>query len=143
VRQVRTPFSWFTNGLTVCLIRHLSPENNPFTPFFYMSGIGCLVAAGPLFLQESPLLIGAMGAIGLVAIATFAATAHLLFNKALVYLPSPRAGVISMLEVLFGGVCGFFIFYEPLTWRLILGGSLIIGSWLIGLFGFRRKFRKS
>lgn len=118
----------FGVGLTVTLIRRLSSENKPFTPFFYMSGVGCLVGTGPLIWQDAPFLIGPKGAIGLFAIAIFAATANLLFNKALVYLPSPKAGIISMLEVVFGGVFGFFIFGEPLTWRLILGGILIIGS---------------
>ena len=118
----------FFVGLTVTLIRRLSAENNTFTPFFYMSMIGCLVGAGPLFWQESPFLFEAKGAIGLLAIATFAVAANLTFNKALIYLPAPKAGIISMMEVVFGGVCGFFIFDEPLSWRLILGGMLIIGS---------------
>ena len=118
----------FGIGVTVTLIRRLSAENNPFTPFFYISAVGCIVGAGPLFWQESPLLIGAKGAIGLLAIATFAATANLVFNKALVFLPSPKAGIISMLEVVFGGVYGFFIFDEPLSWRPILGGIVIISS---------------
>jgi drug/metabolite transporter (DMT)-like permease len=48
--------------------------------------------------------------------------------KALSYLPSPEAGIIGMTEVVFGGILGLLVFSEPLTWRALIGASLILGS---------------
>jgi drug/metabolite transporter (DMT)-like permease len=122
----------FGYGLTITLIRRVSAFNSPLTPFFYISLVGTVVCIGPLLFQQSPILIQSQGAIGLLVISTLAACAYLASNKALSYLPSPKTGVIGMSEVVFGAILGLVLFNEPMGWRSVLGGFLIISSdiWL-------------
>jgi drug/metabolite transporter (DMT)-like permease len=118
----------FAYGMTLTLIRLLSHKNNSLTPFFYISIVGCFVSAGPLLLQDAPLLIGTRGLIGILFITTFVTIALLASTKALNYMPSPKVGLISMSEIVLGALFGYMLFNEPLTWRSVLGAVLILGS---------------
>lgn len=115
-------------GLTFTLIRRVSADNSPLTPFFYICVAGIVVSIGPVLLQPTLLTISADGLPALVTVAMLATAAHLAGNKALVYLPSPRVGVILMSEVVFGAIIGLLIFGEFLGVRTLLGGVLIIAS---------------
>jgi len=115
-------------GLTFTLIRRVSADNSPLTPFYYICAAGIAVSIGPVLLQPTMLAIPADGLPALAAVAVLATAAHLAGNKALVYLPSPRVGVILMSEVIFGAIIGLLIFEEFLGVRTLLGGILIIGS---------------
>lgn len=118
----------FGNGLTMTLIRRISHENNPLTPYFYVSVVGCVVCPVLLLWQDIPILIALEGFFGLVTIAILAALAHLFTNKALSFLPAPKVGVISLFEVVFGGVCGFMLFDESIGLRSLIGAALILCS---------------
>jgi drug/metabolite transporter (DMT)-like permease len=115
-------------GLTFTLTRRVSADNSPLTPFFYICAAGIAVSIGPVLLQPTTLAIPTDGLPALAAVAVLATAAHLAGNKALVYLPSPRVGVILMSEVIFGAIIGLLIFDEFLGMRTLLGGVLIIGS---------------
>lgn len=115
-------------GLTFTLIRRISADNSPLTPFFYICVAGIVVSIGPVLLQPRILAFSADGFPALITVAVLATAAHLAGNKALVYLPSPRVGVILMSEVIFGAIIGLLIFGEFLGTRTLLGGVLIIGS---------------
>ena len=82
----------------------------------------------PLLFQEAPFQIGTRGIVGVLAITTLALAATLASNKALVYLSSPRVGLISMSELVLGAVFGYFLFNEQLTWRTLIGAVLVVGS---------------
>jgi drug/metabolite transporter (DMT)-like permease len=47
------------------------------------------------------------------------------------YLSAERVSVIYLFEPIFGAVAAFFILGEILSWRLVLGGSLIFAATLI------------
>lgn len=113
-------------GLTMTLIRRVSPENNAMTPLFYISAVGCLVCFLPFVSSPSGILVSASGLWWLLAIGLLAVLAHIATNKALSFIPSPRVGIISMLEVLFGAVYGYLLFAEALGWSTLLGGALVI-----------------
>ncbi len=121
-------FASFCLGLTFTLIRRISADNSPLTPFFYICVAGIVVSIGPVLLQPTLLSISADGLPALLTVAVLATVAHLAGNKALVYLPSPRVGVILMSEVIFGAIIGLLIFGEFLGLQTLLGGVLIIGS---------------
>lgn len=44
------------------------------------------------------------------------------------YIPAERVAIIYLLEPVFGAVAAFFILSEDLTWRLFIGGGLILAA---------------
>ena len=58
-------------------------------------------------------------------------------------LPAAVVGHISYLEVVFALVWGAVFFTEPVTWRLIVGGGLIVVSMIIRAELVRRQSRRS
>jgi drug/metabolite transporter (DMT)-like permease len=122
----------FCIGLTFTLIRRVSQDTSPLTPFFYICAAGIVVNAGPVLYQSGTLMLATKGLIALSAVAVLATAAHLAQNKALSYLPSPRVGVICMSEVVFGAIIGMLIFAEFFGLQTLIGGVLIISSgiWL-------------
>ncbi len=119
-------------GLTITLIRRLRSDNNPLTPFFYLSAVGAVVCVGPVLAQTKHLEIGLPGISGVIAIGALGACALLCSNKALGALPSPQVGVIGMIEVPLGALGGLIFFGERLNWQLLFGAGLILVSsvWL-------------
>lgn len=115
-------------GLTMTLTRRVSPANNALTPIFYISAIGTVICFFPLFHSDVTFLVQAQGMFWLLAIGLLAVSAHIATNKALSYAPSPRVGIISMLEVLLGAVYGYVLFTETLGWSTLFGGALVIAS---------------
>ena len=115
-------------GLTFTLIRRYSIDHHALTPFFYFCLVGMLCSLWPLLAQPEPFNISSTGAIGLLAIVVLAGLGQVIMYKALAYIPSPDAGIISMTEVVFGGLLGYIIFSEPLSGRAFIGAVLIIGS---------------
>jgi drug/metabolite transporter (DMT)-like permease len=115
-------------GSALTLIRRVSRDNSPVTPYFYMSAVGCIVCAVPLAWHSGPVWPDSRGLPALAAIALLAAAAHLCTNRALRHLPSPVVGVVGMSEAVFGGVLGYVLFDEPQRWHSLLGGVLILSS---------------
>jgi drug/metabolite transporter (DMT)-like permease len=115
-------------GLAFTLIRRYSIDHHALTPFFYFCLIGTLGSLWPLSVQPEPFNISTGGIIGLLVIVVLAGVGQVIMYKALAYIPSPDAGIISMTEVVFGGLLGYVIFSEPLTGRAFIGAVLIIGS---------------
>jgi len=114
--------------LTFTLIRRYSIDHHALTPFFYFCLVGTLCSLWPLLAQPEPFNISSTGTIGLLAIVVLAGLGQVIMYKALAYIPSPDAGIISMTEVVFGGLLGYIIFSEPLSGSAFIGAVLIIGS---------------
>jgi drug/metabolite transporter (DMT)-like permease len=117
-------------GLTLTLVRGVSSVNSPLTPIFYVSVVGLLASFVPLFHPDVGFEVAPAGLAWVFVIGLFAVLAHIVTNKALGYIASPKVGSISMLEVVFGAVYGYFLFSEPLGWSTLLGGTLIIAATL-------------
>lgn len=117
-------------GLTMTLIRRVSPVNNAMTPIFYISAVGIVICFFPLLHEDVPFLVQSQGLWWLLAIGFFAVSAHIATNQSLWYIPSPKVGTISMLEVPLGAVYGYVLFAETLGWSTLFGGCLIMASGL-------------
>lgn len=113
-------------GLTMTLVRRVSSVNSSLTPIFYISVTSILVSILPMLYSDIGFSIPLPGWGWLLAIALFAVSAHIITNKALSYISSAKVGSIGMLEVMFGAVYGYILFFEPLGWSTVLGGTLII-----------------
>ena len=55
------------------------------------------------------------------------------------YLSAERVAVIYLFEPVFGAIGAFFILNENLSWRLLLGGTLIFAASIISEVNFKRK----
>ena len=115
-------------GLSFTLIRRYSSDHHPFTPFFYFCLVGTLICFWPLLAQPNPFKISIAGGLHLLSVVLFAGLGQVILYKALAYIPSPDAGIISMTEVVFVGLLGYIIFSEPLSGSAFIGAVLIIGS---------------
>ncbi|RAJ77279.1 EamA-like transporter family protein [Chitinophaga dinghuensis] len=60
-------------------------------------------------------------------------------NMAQRYISSERVAVIYLFEPVFAAISAYFILDEPLTFRLLLGGSLIFAATLIAEINFSKR----
>ncbi|GAB4028744.1 DMT family transporter [Spirosoma koreense] len=68
-----------------------------------------------------------------VAFSSLLSTAYMysVSNKAQQYIEAEKVALIYLFEPIFASVAAFFLLGEPFTWRLLLGGSLIIAATLV------------
>lgn len=115
-------------GILMTLVRRVSDVNNPLTPIFYVSALALVVSLVPMLRSGVGLAVPLPGVGWLFAIGLFAVSAHIATNRALGYIASAKVGSISMLEVFFSGVAGYFLFAESLGWSTLAGGVLIVSA---------------
>lgn len=116
-------------ALTLLLVRRLGRDNNIYTLFFYLCITGTLAGLGPLILQETPLLPQSSAAwISVGAVAIFSIAAQLSINQALIRKPAATVSIMMTAEVPLIAAFGVLYLGEPLSWRLVIGASLIFGS---------------
>jgi len=113
-------------GILMTLVRRVSDVNNPLTPIFYVSATALAASLVPMLLSGVGFAVPLPGLGWLFAIGLFAVSAHIATNRALGYIASAKVGSISMLEVFFSGVAGYFLFAESLGWSTLAGGMLIV-----------------
>lgn len=122
--------------------KRLLKEYKPFTILVYQITIGMLGLL-PLALFESggqfsPAQV-AWGPIIFLAVFT-TVFAQTLFNWGLARLPVSSSGVYFFIIPIVNIILAHFIFGEPVTWQLILGGILIIvGAYLVNDKGRNRE----
>jgi drug/metabolite transporter (DMT)-like permease len=77
--------------------------------------------------------------IGIVFCSLFStAYMYTVSNVAQRYISAERVAVIYLFEPVFGAIAAFFILGEALSWRLLLGGSLIFAAMLISELKYTR-----
>ncbi len=119
-------------AVAATLIRRVMGSCGPLTPIFYIMVVAGLACALPACLTPLPMgTLPATGMLALGAVTLFGILAYLAGNLALVLLPAPTVGVISMLEVVFSAGFGFLLFDEVVGPMALAGGALILAS---GLF---------
>ena len=114
-------------GLTVVLIRELRASNDSAIIYLYFCAMG-LIFCLPGFLTAPVIPSGRQDwflCIGLVATSL---TAQLLMNQGFGYCRSWEGGLFMSTEVPFTALVGITFLGDPMTWRLVVGGSLILGS---------------
>ena len=116
-------------ALTLLLVRRLGKDNNIYTLFFYLCITGTLAGLGPLIIQENSMLPQSEAAwVGVAAVAGFSIAAQLTINQALVRIPAATVSIMMTAEVPLIAAFGVLYLGEPLSWRLVIGASLIFGS---------------
>ena len=113
-------------GVTITLIRKVTPVNHAFIPIFYISAIGTIICFFPLLLSGDGFVVSPTGYGWIFAIGILAVCAHLSTNQALLYLSSPKVGMIGMTETLLGALYGYILFTETLGWSTLAGGAFIL-----------------
>lgn len=117
----------FIGSVAIILVRRLARDNNAMAIYFHLCLVGLIVCAVPLFFQSRPILPeSSFGWWILLFMAVPSLLNQLFMNQGFVYLRAPQVGVLMYLEVLFLAGFGIFWLGEPLTWRLIAGGLLIL-----------------
>ena len=129
-------------GVNTALVRKLSGEHNAYTIYFFF----CLVAAStcffPLAFGDAPILPLDINLVYLVAIGLTATVGQVAMNQGFYYLPAAEGGVLLMSQVVIAGGCGVLFFNEPLTWRLLIGGTLImLGGAFLNRTGRKKPMR--
>jgi len=116
-------------ALTLLLVRRLGKDNNIYTLFFYLCITGTFAGLGPLLMQTAPILPqSSAGWISVAAVAVFSIAAQLTINQALIRIPAATVSIMMTAEVPLIAAFGVLYLGEPLSWRLIVGASLIFGS---------------
>jgi drug/metabolite transporter (DMT)-like permease len=65
---------------------------------------------------------------------------QILMNQAFKFCKASEGSLILMSEIVFAGIAGVLIFYDPITPNFLVGGFLIVGSG-VGLNLMRQKSR--
>ena len=121
----------FGAGMATSMVRHLRRDNNIVTLYFYVCLIGILVTAAPMATApEGPLPGGAIGWIGLIVSSFLALGGQMAMNHGFKFIAAGAGGVIMMSQVVLAGLIGVIYLDEPLTWQLVVGGTLILGCGL-------------
>lgn len=125
----------FCYGLTNVLARKLGDDNCGLEPIFYY-GLFCAVCAVPM-----ALILGSHLGIDKLAnvltglgLGTLGSVGQLLCFAALRWLPAFKVGIIGSLEVFTGALASWLLFHDPMTFKALIGGALIIYA----AFGFRK-----
>jgi drug/metabolite transporter (DMT)-like permease len=112
-------------GFTVALVRALRKRNGPVVIYLYMCTMGTLITL-PVFLRD-PKLPGTpleWGLVGLI-VAT-AIVAQVAMNQGFFYCRSWEGGLYMSMDAVFSMLVGILFLGEPVTWRLFVGGGMIL-----------------
>lgn len=115
-------------GLNTSLVRRLSSQHTPYAIYFFFCLAAAVVSIWPLVLGVENLIPSGAGLLYLGAIGVVATIGQVLLNQGFFYLPATEGGVILMSQVVIAAAWGVLYFGEPLTWRLAVGGVLIMAG---------------
>ena len=120
-------FSSFIYALTVIIFKKESPNFSNWSIVFHQNFVGAVLftiifITFPEKPDTTQSLVSVVYAV-LIGIAGYG-----LFFSALRKIKASSASFIAYIEVVSGIMFGVFLFNETLTWNVILGGLLIIGS---------------
>ena len=114
-------------GLTVSIIKKLRETHGPVVIYLYFCLLGSIISLPPFLanpqIPSLPLEWLMLGGIVFSALA-----AQLLMNQGFRYCKSWEGGLFLRAEVVFTSSLGILVLGEPVTWRLWLGGAMVLGS---------------
>jgi len=131
-------FAGLIIGLTLVLIRKLREQDGPAIIYFYYCLAGCIMAC-PFYITAPHIPQNSAEVLIVVGIVLTSIAAMLLLNTGLRYCKSWESGIILTNELVFTALFGIFFFGDPVTWRFLLGGILILGSVIALNIGNDRK----
>ncbi len=113
-------------GLNTSLVRRLSSQHSPYAIYFFFCLAAAVFSIWPLAFGGESLLPTAKGMMYLAAIGVAATLGQVLMNQGFFHLPAAEGGVVLMSQVIIAAAWGVLVFNEPLTWRLVAGGVMIM-----------------
>ena len=123
-------------GITVTIIQKLRRDHGSVIIYFYFCFIGAAIATAP-FLSHPQLPVDKADWVLLLALVLCATGAQLAMNQGYRYCKSWEGGLFMTSEVLIAALFGFLFLNEQLSWRLLFGGGLALGS--AALLSFRKR----
>lgn len=114
-------------GLTVVLIRELKASNDSAIIYLYFCTTGLIVCLPP-FVQAPVVPVDGREWLLCSGLVLTSLAAQLLMNQGFGYCRSWEGGVLMSTEVIFTAIVGIAFLGDPLTWRFVAGGTLIVGS---------------
>lgn len=127
VGDIAMLISALCSAITVLIFKAKSHGLSHTQKVFYQNVIGALVSIPfipLLFANQPPMQIG----IAILYASLAGVLGYYLFFSALSKIPSSRASSLAYFEVVTTIIFGFLILSEPITWTMILGGSMIFIS---------------
>mgnify|MGYP006290092733 FL=1 len=125
-------------GLTVTLIRSLRRQNGPVVIYLYFCSMGMLVTL-PAFLRDPRLPETGMDWLLCLAMVISSTAAQISMNQGFFYCRSWEGGVFMTTEAVFSVLAGVFLLQEAVSWRLFVGGGMILfGVAALSVFSARR-----
>ncbi len=114
-------------GLTVAIIKKLRETHGSVIIYFYFCLIGTAISIGPF--SADPQIPGTAPEWMIIGGIIFASiVAQLLMNQGFRYCKSWEGGLFMTSELIFVSIFGLLFLGEPFTWRLWIGGFLILLS---------------
>ncbi|MDR1921868.1 MAG: DMT family transporter [Candidatus Adiutrix sp.] len=114
-------------GLGFVLASRLGDENCGLEPVFYYSLWSLIGLFAAIAALDLPTGLGGARPVGAaVGLAVIALTAMLMGYAALRWLAPYKVGVIGTLEVFGGALSSWLIFHDPITFRALIGGMIIL-----------------
>jgi len=126
-------------GMAISSLREARKYDNSFVILFYLMLIGIFINAGimiPFFVMPGAYIFTFMLLSAITAVA-----GQVLITVGYRFIDAAPGSLISASRILFAGILGFSIFGDPLTFRIISGGILILMA-LTGVSGIVRFIRK-
>ncbi len=117
----------FFAGITVTLIRSLMEKNGPVIIYLYFCTVGTLLTL-PKFLMEPIIPTSALEWAMIFGIVVFSVLAQLLMNKGFFFCKGFEGAAYMSGETVFTAIVGILFLNDPVSWRFIVGGVLIVGS---------------
>lgn len=114
-------------GLTIVLIRRLRANNNAAIIYLYFCTLGLIVCL-PMYLQAPVLPADGKEWLLCTGIVLTSLTAQLAMNQGFAYCRSWEGGLFMTSEAVFTAAVGILLLGDPVTWRFVTGGLLILGS---------------
>lgn len=112
-------------GLTVSLIRSLRQQNGPVIIYLYFCTMGTLISL-PAFLADPRLPATPYQWLVCLVMVVFSVTAQVSMNFGYYYCRSWEGGLYMTMDAVFSLLAGVVFLKEPLTWRLLGGGGMIL-----------------
>jgi drug/metabolite transporter (DMT)-like permease len=129
----------FLSGITVVIIRVLRREEDPLVIYFYFCLFLVFISLPGVVNQfhmpharDIPYLL-AFGFAGLLG--------QIFITYGLKYCKVATAGIVAMTEVFYAGLWGILFFHERITWSLVWGGGIVLGSGIYLTFSEYAKTR--
>ena len=117
----------FFAGLTVTLIRSLMEKNGPVIIYLYFCTVGTLLTL-PKFLMEPIIPTSALEWAMIFGIVVFSVLAQLLMNQGFFFCKGFEGAAYMSGETVFTAIVGILFLNDPVSWRFLVGGVLIVGS---------------